>query len=191
MVYLNEWFPNPAGADAAGEFVELYNSGSAAFSLDGYALGTGAKKRVSLSGRTIPPGGYLVLKKAETGLTLKNTDGAVFLYGPGGKTVDQAAFQGSAPEGKSFSRMDYGASAITGHFAFADPTSGVRNKEASAMVASVRYPEGVSLVPQASLSSLILLSFGTSLVMLSLFAYIFSKNEDLSHCLFGGDATAR
>ena len=66
MLYINEWLPNPVGADAAGEFVELYNSGNSAAPLNGYTLGTGAKKKFSLTGYTIPAGGYLVLKKAQT-----------------------------------------------------------------------------------------------------------------------------
>ncbi len=112
MIYINEWFPNPVGNDAAGEFIELYNSGAATVSLDGYALGDGAKKRFSLSGYSIPPGGYLVLTHADDKLTLKNTNGEVLLYGPSGQVVDSASFTGAAPEGRSFSRVDYGAATI-------------------------------------------------------------------------------
>jgi hypothetical protein len=186
MLYLNEWLPNPVGADAAGEFIELYNSGNVALALNGYALGVGGKKKFSLAGRTVPPDGYLVLKKAQTKLALKNSDGALFLYGPGGQVIDQASFVGSAPEGKSFSRINYDASPAQ-HFLFTDPTPGARNKTVSTMIASANYPAGVSLVPQLSPSSLSLLIIGVASTILLLFIYIFAKNENLSHCLFGGD----
>ncbi len=53
MIYINEWFPNPVGNDATGEFVELYNSAATAANLNGYTLSDGAKKRRSNSMATI------------------------------------------------------------------------------------------------------------------------------------------
>lgn len=191
MVYLNEWFPNPAGDDAAGEFVELYNQGTTPASLDRYAIGTGAKRRFSLTGRTIPPEGFLTLRRADTKLTLKNTDGELFLYGPDGRVLDHAGFKGSAPEGKSFSRMDYGNAQEVGHFAFADPTPGAKNQVAGTLVSSVSYPVGVPLDPAPTISSVMLFGVGAALAILLISIYIISKNEDLSHCLFGGDPEAR
>lgn len=191
MLYINEWFPNPAGADASGEFVEFYNSGAAAVSLSGYALGTGAKKHYSLAGYSIPPGGYLVLKKEQTKLALKNTDGALFLYGPNGQVVDQASFEGSAPEGKSFSRINYDASSPAQHFIFTDPTPGVHNETASTMISSINYPDGISLAPQLATPSLFLMAIGVASTILFIFIYIFAKNENLSHYLFGGNEAAR
>jgi hypothetical protein len=190
MLYINEWLPNPVGPDAAGEFVELYNSGNSASALNGYALGTGAKKRFSLAGYTIQPGGYLVLKKTQTKLALKNSDGALFLYGSSGQLVDHAAFEGSAPEGKSFSRTSYDASAAQ-HFIFTDSTPGAHNKTVSTMISSVNYPVGISLTPQLAPSSFFLLAIGVASTILFLFIYIFAKNENLSRHLFGGDQTNR
>jgi hypothetical protein len=190
MLYINEWFPNPVGADATSEFVEFYNSGGSAVSLNGYTLGAGAKKKFSLANNTIQPSGYLVFKKAQTKLALKNSDGALFLYGPGGQVVDRANFEGSAPEGKSFSRIDYGTTSAQ-HFVFTDPTPGARNKTVNTMISSVNYPEGVSLVPQLSVSALFLLLIGVASTILLLFLYIFAKNENLSHYLFRGDETTR
>lgn len=84
MVFLNEWLPNPVGADTAGEFLEPYNGGAATVSLDGWSIKTENGKSFSLGGRTIPPQGYLVLKHDATKLTLRNTDGRLSLYAPGG-----------------------------------------------------------------------------------------------------------
>jgi hypothetical protein len=190
MLYLNEWFPNPVGADAAGEFIELYNSGSSSILLDGYSLGVGDKKKFSLNGHTILSGDYLVLKKAQTRLALKNSDGALFLYGPGGQVVDQASFVGSAPEGKSFSRISYAASSAQ-HFVFTDPTPGALNKTVNTMIASVNYPEGTSLSPPPAPSLFFLLAIGIASTIFLLFIYLFAKNENLSHCLFGGDKADR
>lgn len=190
MVYINEWMPNPVGADAAGEFIELYNSGALPVSLNGYTLSVGGKKRTPLAGRTIAAGGYLVLKKADTKLSLKNTDGALFLYGPDGRLADQASFEGSAPEGKSFSRVDYRAS-TAGHFAFTDPTPGKGNASVGTMVAAKQYSEGMSLAPQLPTSSFFLLMLGTAFTVVFVFTYILAKNEDLSHYLFGNDAARR
>ena len=189
MIYINEWFPNPAGNDAAGEFIELYNSGSAAAKLDGYALGDGAKKTFSLAGYGIPPDGYLVLKHAQDKLTLKNTDGVLLLYGSDGRIVDQASFAGAAPEGKSFSRADYGTAPIA-HFAFAYPTPGAANKTIDTTVSAREYPLGVPLSPRFSPASFVVLMFGVASFFLLFFIYVIQKNRNISNFFFGGDEEA-
>jgi hypothetical protein len=186
MLYINEWFPNPVGNDATGEFVELYNSSASATNLNGYTLGDGAKKRFSLSGYSVPPGGYLVLKKAQDKLALKNTDGAVLLYGSGGQLVDSANFAGAAPEGKSFSRVDYGTAPIA-HFAFEYPTPGAANKTIDTVVSSRDYPMGVSLSPQLSSPGFVIVMFGVASFFLIFFIYVIKKNRNISNFFFGGD----
>ncbi|HUC01429.1 MAG TPA: lamin tail domain-containing protein [Candidatus Paceibacterota bacterium] len=186
MIYINEWFPNPVGNDAAGEFVELYNSGTVSVPLAGYTLGDGAKKRFSLDGYSIPPGGYLSLTHAEDKLTLKNTDGALFLYGPDGRLVDNAAFAGAAPEGKSYSRVDYSAADI-GHFAFTYPTPGTANRTIDMSVATQSYPFGVPLTRPAGIGTFVLLMLGVASFFLLFFIYVAYHNRNISHFLFGGD----
>ncbi|MGB9153041.1 MAG: lamin tail domain-containing protein [Alphaproteobacteria bacterium] len=189
MIYINEWFPNPVGNDAAGEFIELYNSGSALVKLDGYALSDGAKKTFKLDGYSISPSGYLVLKHAQDKLTLKNTDGEVLLYGPGGQIVDNASFAGAAPEGKSYSRVDYSAAPIT-HFAFEYPTPGAANEKMDMAVSVQNYPTGVSLAPQLSPIAFIVTMFGTASFFLLFFIYVIQKNRTISQFFFGGDEEA-
>lgn len=186
MLYINEWFPNPVGNDAAGEFVELYNSGAVTASLNGYALGDGAKKTFKLDGYSIPPVGYLVLKHAQDKLTLKNTDGEVLLYGPGGQMVDAASFAGAAPEGKSFSRVDYSAAPIA-HFVFTYPTPGAANKTIDTTVSVNNYPLGVSLAPAVSPAGFAGLIFGVATFFLLFFIYVIQNNRNLSKFFFGGD----
>jgi len=168
------------------EFIELYNSGAASASLDGYALGVGVKKAFSLAGYSIPPGGYLILKKTQDKLSLKNTDGAVLLYGPGGQLADSANFVGAAPEGKSFSRMDYGTAPIA-HFAFEYPTPGAVNKKVDTTVHVNSYPFGVPLAPQLSPGGFIVLMFGVASFFLVFFIYVIQKNRNISDFFFGGD----
>jgi hypothetical protein len=186
MLYINEWLPNPVGADASGEFIELYNSAAAPMNLDGYAVGDGAKKTFSLDGYSISPDGYLVLTHGQDKLTLKNTDGEVLLYSPSGQAVDSANFAGVAPEGKSFSRVDYGAASIA-HFAFEYPTPGAANKTLDTSVRANDYPLGVSLSPQLSPAGFIGLVFGVASFFLLFFIYVIKKNRNLSNFFFGGD----
>jgi hypothetical protein len=186
MIYINEWFPNPVGNDAAGEFIELYNSGATSANLNGYALSDGAKKRFSLTGYSIPSDGYLVLRKAQDKLTLKNTDGAVSLYGPSGQVVDAASFVGAAPEGKSYSRVDYSAAPIA-HFAFEYPTPGAANKTIDTTVSANNYPLGVPLSPPLSPAAFVVLMFGAASFFLLFFIYVIQKNRNISKFFFGGD----
>ncbi len=190
MLYVNEWLPNPVGNDAAGEFIELYNDGAAPAILNGYALGDGAKKRFSLDGYRISPGGYLILKKAQDKLALKNVDGAVLLYGPDGRVVDQASFAGDAPEGKSFSRVDYGTTPIA-HFVFTYPTPGTANRTIDTAVRANRYPVGVPLSPQLPPGDLIALMLGVASFFLLFFIYVTQKNRNISDFFFGRDEKSR
>ena len=186
MLYINEWLPNPVGNDTGGEFIELYNSGGATASLSGYSLGDGAKKTFSLAGYSIPPDGYLVLKKAQDKLSLKNTDGAVLLYGSDGRVMDQASFVGAAPEGKSFSRVDYGTAPVA-HFVFTYPTPGAVNKAVDMTVLSRDYPMGMPLSPQFSLAGSVSLAFGVAIFFLLFSIYVIKKNKNISNFFFGRD----
>jgi len=75
MVFINEWPPNPAGAGAKGEFVEHFNNGKTLVNLSGRKLATKNGKQFSLSGYHITAGGYLVLPRAVTKLTLRTAKG--------------------------------------------------------------------------------------------------------------------
>jgi Lamin Tail Domain len=189
VVYINEWFPNPVGSDAAGEFVELFNGGTATVRLDGWALGTGAKRRFGLGGHAIAPGEYLAFAHAETKLSLKNTDGEVLLYGPDGRVVDAAQFAGAAPEGRSYSRVDYGTAPVA-HFAFTYPTPGAANRTIDTSVSVREYPRGVPLTPRIGTGSFTLLAASVAAALLTLFIYVIRKNKNISDLLFGGDEGA-
>jgi len=171
------------------EFIELYNSGSAPVSLNGYGLSDG-KKKISLDAYSIAARGYLVLKKAQTKFTLKNTDGGLWLYGPSGELVDHGGFAGAAPEGKSFSRVDYGSADIQ-HFAFVYPTPGAANQTINTAVSVNDYSLNVSLAPQLGIISFAGIMFGTAVVLATLFIYVIKKNENLSKLFFGTNEAVR
>jgi Lamin Tail Domain len=189
MIYINEWLPNPVGNDAAGEFVELYNSSGVAVGLDGYAISAG-KKATSLSGYSIAGHGYLVLNKKQSKLSLKNSDGGLWLYGPSGQPIDYGAFTGAAPEGKSFSRINYSAANIQ-HFAFVYPTPGVVNKTIDTTVSMIHYPIGVSLSPQLTPISFMGITLGTAFTLAILFIYVIKKDYELQKLFFGRDEAVR
>lgn len=165
------------------------NKGSAPVNLDGWALWTGGKgKKVFLSG-SVAAGGYLVFKKTQTKLSLKNNDGALWLYGPGGKLADYAAFAGTAPVGQSFSRVDYGTE-DTQHFAFLDSTPGMANTKFDNAVTVRHYPLNVPLDPPLAVFQFFGLLIGALAVLTIATIYIFYKNANLSQFFFGGDAGA-
>lgn len=184
MIYLNEWLPNPVGPDAAGEFIELYNSGAAPMDLTGWVLKTENSKKFSLAGRVVPARGYLVLRRSVTKLSLRNTDGGLSLYGASGALVDHAEFFGSAPEGQSFSRVSYGASAA-GQFAFTDSTPGAANKTVDIAITARWYPFGVSLTRRLDSSGFFAIMMGTAVLLAGLIIYVTKANEDLSKLFFG------
>ena len=90
------------------EWVELYNTNSAAFNLTGMMLSTdlGKANRWSFpAGTTIPANGYLVVwcdvsrlastaaeANLNTGLTLTGNGGGVYLFNAGGQVVDKVEF---------------------------------------------------------------------------------------------------
>lgn len=192
MIYINEWLPNPTGPDncvncgKGGEFIELYNGGAQVVGLGGWMIKTESGKKFSLSGHRIAPHGYTLLKRSETKLSLRNTDGGLTLYGAEGRLIDRAQFLGSAPEGKSFSRVDHGTAETT-HFAFVGPTPGAPNETVSTAIRAKEYPLNVPL--NAPLSPMVFgaIVAGTAALLVGLIMYVIHSHEDVAKLLFGGD----
>ncbi len=184
MIFINEWLPNPVGADAAGEWVELYNSGGAAVNIRGWSVRVERGKRFVIGNAGIPARGYLLLPRAVTKLSLRNTDGGVALYDAAGRLVDRGHFDGAAPEGRSFSRMDYATGAVQ-HFAFADPTPGAANNMAKNTIAVREYPTGVPLNPGFTIAEFSAIMMGTAVLLTALIIYVIKTNEGLQELVFG------
>jgi len=198
MIYINEWLPNPIGSDTCKincgwniEWVELFNSGNAPVSLSGWSLWTGGKsKKLSLGGFSVPARGYVILKKPQIKISLKNNGGGLWLYGSDGQLVDHAAFVGLAPEGKSFSRVGYGPADIQ-HFAFVDPTPGARNNLINNQVTVRHYPIGTPINAPLGGTQIAGLMLGAVVTILAAWAYIIKTNEAISNILFPRDPGAR
>lgn len=191
MIYINEWLPNPTGNDATGEWVELFNNGNAPVDLNGWVLKTGGTGKFNLKS-TISAGEYLVLKRTDTKLVLKNTDESLFLYDGAGNLVDQSSFLGSAPEGKSFARTGYDPKSLTQQFAWSEPSPGAINKiTASNLISINNYPTGVPLNPTLGAPGFLGLLLGSSLILTVLIIFVLKRNENLSKLFFGRDEEIR
>lgn len=105
-IILTELLPNPASpaTDDSDEFIELYNPGDGAMSLDGYVVKTGnnLSYQQKLDGLVITAKSYLVLYSRDTDLVLSNTAGKAVLFGPEGQVVSGSDNYESAPEGQSW-----------------------------------------------------------------------------------------
>src|SRR3989344_3647047 len=144
MILINEWLPNPKGNDTAGEWIELFNSGSATQDITGWNLTAGAKGKFVFPEKVIRGGEYFVVHRKTSKLVLRNADEAVFLFDSSGNTVDSSAYLGTAPEGKSFSRMSLENS--DRNFVFAEPTPGEINETAGVVdLVDNAYPQNVPL----------------------------------------------
>jgi len=190
VVYLNEWFPDPPGADAGGEFLELYNNGASAVSLNGWTIAAEGKKKFSLKNITIPAHGYLALTHAETKLSLRNSDGGLALYDARGALVDSAAFAGAAPVGKSYSRQNYTTADIE-HFAFVDPTPGAANYFVRTALAVQAHRFWVPLDRPLDTPGFFAIMMGTAALIAGLIIYVIRSHEDLSQLFFGRDEGTR
>ena len=104
---ITELLPNPmgTGTDATDEFIELYNSNDAVFTLSGFTLQTGLSTTHSWlipTGVTIPAKGYKVLYATDSKLSMSNTSGQVTLFDTAGTKVAQSDPYDSAPDGQAW-----------------------------------------------------------------------------------------
>ena len=198
MVFINEWLPNPNGADASGEFVELFNGGAAPVNLAGWILVADGKKKAKLSG-ILRAGGYLVLRRGETKLSIRNSSAALSLYDAAGDLVDQSAFDGTAPEGESFSRVLYPSNPPQGgdekvqRFAWSTPTPGAKNSAVAASgISEIAYPTGIPLNAfRPGWLSATGLPFAMGIIFALVLWYAMGKDENISELFFGNNEDVR
>jgi hypothetical protein len=198
VIFINEWLPNPVGADAQGEFVELWNSGTASVNLNGWTLRTNTQKRFRLTG-SLRANEYLVLSRKVTKLALKNTDGELFLYDATGVLADRSNFEGGAPEGKSFNRIHYvayrssGVQDVVQQFVWGRPTPGVKNEaDADTAISEISYPVGVPLArDHLSRWSVAALALAAGVIFGVALWYAMKKDETFAQLFFGGNGKVR
>lgn len=106
FLLINEFFPDPDGDDAEGEFIELYNPGPRPLDLFGWQVddseGGSRPYRFSLSS-LLNPENYYVLERSESGLALNNTSDRVRLFSPAGLLTEEIAYEKSVA-GSSYAR---------------------------------------------------------------------------------------
>jgi hypothetical protein len=178
MILINEWLPNPDGADADGEWIELWNNGAEALNIKGWALQPGSGKKYVLRERIIAPGGYATVHRSESKISLKNTGGEITLYDPSGAKRDTASFVGSAPSGLSYSRGEK-------IFSFVSPTPGAKNivPETASMSASIA--ENILFPSHAPLVTVVALALAVGVILAYTAVLTIKKDETLSKLFFG------
>lgn len=101
---LVELLPNPAKplTDASDEFIEIYNPNTADFELSGFILDTGKKKYIFPQGTLLKPQAFTAYFSSITRLSLANSQGAVQLLDPFGRTISEAKQYQSAKDGHAW-----------------------------------------------------------------------------------------
>ncbi len=106
-VVINEVYPNPPGSDTEDEFIELYNTTSAAIDLNGYKLSDAAGTSFTLT-QKISAQGFLTLYRKATHISLNNTGTEIVKMGsPSGDIVAQFTYTDSS-EGQGVNRIENG-----------------------------------------------------------------------------------
>ena len=129
-VIISELLPDPQSplADSTDEFIELYNESTQALSLEGWSIRDNTNHVFKLAGITIGPKSFLVLKSAQTKISLNNDGDEIFLVDPSGSIVDSTPNYGAAKPGLSWGLADGAWSWLE------EPTPGASNAAQLAVV---------------------------------------------------------
>jgi PKD repeat protein len=106
-VVINEFLPNPAGADSDGEFIELKNAGGASVDLAGWQLDDadgGSTPYTIADGVTLSAGSLRSFSRAETKIALNNSGDTARLLDPSGEVKSSFVYSATVPEGQSYNR---------------------------------------------------------------------------------------
>ncbi len=112
LVYINEFLPDPTGDDALGEFVELYSADTAIVDLSGWTLDDmengGSSPFLIPEDTNILPGGFLLLHRTQTKLSMNNDSDHVRFIRPDGVLQDNVSYMDTR-EGHSYNRISAGS----------------------------------------------------------------------------------
>ncbi len=105
----NEILPNPIGSDAELEWIELKNHDNIEISLAGWKIEAvdSGKKYIFPQNLKLNRGGYFLLERGASKLTLNNDRGAFRLYSDLDELADELAY-GKVIEGESYARGENG-----------------------------------------------------------------------------------
>lgn len=159
---ISEFLPNPRGDDREGEWIEIANLGTTAMALEGLKLKTDATKKLHDLTGTLPAGGYKLIKRSESGLLLRNTNGTIELLNELGHRLFEISYRDTIPEGWSGARFGDSIWKIT-----RKPTPGQANlldeKDGALEVAPLIKERGSSTGPFSNPASYGSPSSGTSI----------------------------
>lgn len=124
-VVINELLPNPVGDDQEGEFIELYNAGFTTVNLQNWVLQDDSARQYRVDSNDfdelfIQPGGFFVIPRVKSGITLNNTTDELRLFKPDQTLADVASYSQSQ-EGMSWSRQS------NNQWRWATPSPGASN----------------------------------------------------------------
>lgn len=109
---ITELFIDPESplTDADDEFIEIFNPNDFEINYEGYVLkgGSNFKSSFTLPAGIVSPKGYVAFTSAQTGIPLTNSGGAVQLFDPEQKLIDQTLAYQNAKPGQSWS-LDNGS----------------------------------------------------------------------------------
>lgn len=92
MVFIKELLPNPAGSDAAGEWIALLNDGEEATSLRGWTLQDSSGKKFIFGDQVIGSGSELKLPHSLTKIPLNNDGDTIVLRDATEAKIDELSY---------------------------------------------------------------------------------------------------
>lgn len=106
-VVINELLPNPEGSDEKNEWIELKNVSNLSVDLTNWVVSDASGKKAILTqakygNLLLPGGGFLVLLRPQTKISLNNSGDTIDLIDSKGMAVDSVQYKSKAPEGKSW-----------------------------------------------------------------------------------------
>jgi len=107
-IIINELLSSPIGADAEGEWIEIFNSNNFEVDLSDWQITdkVGSVVTYTLSpGTIISPFGFLVLYRPETKIVLNNDGDGISLFSPDGELFKTINYE-KAPLGQSYALQD-------------------------------------------------------------------------------------
>lgn len=100
---IEDFLPNPAGNDADGEYITLFNDEAARRDLAGWKITDESGKSYPFSG-FLNPGERVKLSYTATKITLNNNGEKISLFDARGQVIDELSYVGSAAEGVIITR---------------------------------------------------------------------------------------
>lgn len=122
-IIITELFPNPNGADAGNEFIELYNAGADTVNLSDYVLMMSGKAFHFPSAKLLLSETYVVFSDNELDVVFPNTAGVeLSIVAKNGVVTSTMPAYSSAPTGQSWEVQN-------GYWSYSNqPTPGAENK---------------------------------------------------------------